>query len=91
MTAAEKLRMEIMQEVPFKKKELISKISRLIKEYGYASFICDKHIRETNISNSGNTIRMAHEQTAINFARSEGFLVSHDYNASGVRLIIFTI
>ena len=44
MTAAEKLRMEIAQEAPFSKDEFISKISRLIKAYGYASFICDKHI-----------------------------------------------
>ena len=91
MTAAEKLRMEIMQEVPFKKEELISKISRLIKAYGYASFICDKHIRETDISKSGNTIRMAHEQIAVNFARSEGFLVSYKHNSYGVRYIVFTL
>ena len=50
MTAAEKLRMEIAQEAPFSKDEFISKISRLIKAYGYASFICDKHIRETDVS-----------------------------------------
>lgn len=37
MTAAEKLRMEIAQEIPFSKDEFISKISRLIKAYGYAS------------------------------------------------------
>lgn len=34
MTAAEKLRMEIAQEIPFSKDEFISKISRLIKAYG---------------------------------------------------------
>lgn len=38
MTAAEKLRMEIAQEAPFSKDEFISKISRLIKAYGYALF-----------------------------------------------------
>lgn len=65
MTAAEKLRMEIAQEIPFSKDEFISKISRLIKAYGYASFICDKHIRETDVSPNDNTIRMAHEQVAI--------------------------
>lgn len=53
MTAAEKLRMEIAQEAPFSKDEFISKISRLIKAYGYASFICDKHIRETDVSPNG--------------------------------------
>lgn len=90
MTAAEKLRMEIAQEAPFSKDEFISKISRLIKAYGYASFICDKHIRETNISSNGNTIRMAHEQVAIDFARSEGFSVSYKHNSYGVRYILFT-
>lgn len=77
MTAAEKLRIS--------KDEFISKISRLIKAYGYASFICDKHIRETDVSPNGNTIRMAHEQVAIDFARSEGFSVSYKHNSYGVR------
>lgn len=71
MTAAEKLRMEIAQEAPFSKDEFISKISRLIKAYGYASFICDKHIRETDVSPNGNTIRMVHEQIA-KFAEEYG-------------------
>ena len=91
MTAAEKLRMEIAQEAPFSKDEFISKISRLIKAYGYASFICDKHIRETNISSNDNTIRMAHEQVAIDFARSEGLSVSYKHNTYGVRYILVTL
>lgn len=91
MTAAEKLRMDMMQEAPFSKEEFISKISRLIKAYGYASFICDKHIKETNISPNGNTIRMAHEQIAIDFASSEGFSVSYKRNSHGVRHILFTL
>ena len=90
MTAAEKLRMEIAQEAPFSKDEFISKISRLIKAYGYASFICDKHIREADVSPNGNTIRMAHEQVAIDFARS-GFSVSYKHNSYGVRYIVFTL
>jgi hypothetical protein len=48
MTAAEKLRMEIAQEAPFSKDEFISKISRLIKAYGYASFICDMQPENRN-------------------------------------------
>lgn len=90
MTAAEKLRMDMIQEAPFSKDEFINKVSRLIKAYGYASFICDRHIRETNISNS-NTIRMAHEQIVIDFARSEGFSVSYKCNSYGVRYIVFTL
>ena len=91
MTAAEKLRMDMVQEAPFSKEEFISKISRLIKAYGNASFICDRHIRETNISTNGNTIRVAHEQIAIDFARSEGFSVSYKHNSCGVRYIVFTL
>lgn len=91
MTAAEKLRMDMMQEAPFSKEEFISKISRLIKAYRYASFICDKHIKETNISPNGNTIRMAHEQVAIDFATSEGFSVSYKRNSYGVRHILFAL
>lgn len=83
--------MEIAQEIPFSKDEFISKISRLIKAYGYASFICDKHIRETDVSPNDNTIRMAHEQVAIDFARSEGFSVSYKHNSYGVRYIVFTL
>lgn len=91
MTAAEKLRMEIAQEAPFSKDEFISKISRLIKAYGYASFICDKHIRETNISSNGNTIRMSHEQVAIDFARSEGFTVvmTQEHFPESVQILFF--
>lgn len=91
MTAAEKLRMKIAQEAPFSKDEFISKISRLIKAYGCASFICDKYIRETDVSPNGNTIRMVHEQIAIDFARYEGFLVSYKHNSYGVRYIVFTL
>lgn len=50
-----------------------------------------EHIRETNISSNGNTIRMAHEQVAIDFARSEGFSVSYKHNSYGVRYILFTL
>lgn len=91
MTAAEKLRMDMMQEAPLSKEEFISKISRLIKAYGCASFICDKHIKETNISPNGNTIRMAHEQVAIDLAISEGFSVSYNRNSFGVRHILFAL
>lgn len=31
----------------------------------YCGNICDKHIRETDVSPNGNTIRMEHEQVAI--------------------------
>ncbi len=92
MTAAEKLRQEMMQSLPFTKDEFIKVISERIKGSlsGMASFICDRHIKETQIK-GGNTIRMSHEQAVIDFATSEGFRISYDYNSYGVRYIIFTL
>lgn len=92
MTAAEKLRQEMVQDAPFSKDEFVQVISNLIKcsLSCRACFICDRHIKETRIK-GGNTIRMNHEQAAIDFARSEGFRVSYDYNSYGVRYIVFTL
>lgn len=45
----------------------------------------------TDVSPNDNTIRMAHEQVAIDFARSEGFSVSYKHNSYGVRYIVFTL
>jgi hypothetical protein len=91
MNAAELLREELQASAPFTKEELIERIVRKIKAYGRASYICDRHIRETQITGPGDTIRMADEQAATDFARSEGFHVSYDYNSYGVRYIIFTL
>lgn len=92
MTAAEKLRQEMMQKLPFTKEEFIKVISERIRGSlsGMASFICDHHIRETKLK-GGNTIRMSHELAAIDFAKSEGFHVSYDHNSYGVRYIVFTL
>lgn len=93
MTAAEKLRQEMMQNLPFTKDEFIQVITKRIKGSlsGRACFICDRHISETRIKGCDNTIRMSHEQAAIDFAHSEGFRVSYDYNSYGVRYIVFTL
>ena len=91
MTASENLRKEMIQSAQFTKKELIDTICRGIKAIGMAMFICDRHIKETNVKNNGGTIRMADEHAAIDFARSEGFRISYDYNSYGVRYIIFTL
>lgn len=71
--------------------EIVQDVLEVAESYGYASFICDKHIRETDVSPNDNTIRMAHEQVAIDFARSEGFSVSYKHNSYGVRYIVFTL
>lgn len=88
--AADMLRMELRKEAPFTKEEFIEKICLMIKAYGFARFICDRHIRETKIKND-NVLRMAHEHIAIDFARSEGFNVSYRRNSHGVRYIVFTL
>ena len=79
------------QTAPFSKEEFINAISERIKRSGRASFICDRHIRETDITGSGYTIRMNHEQVAADYARSEGFRVSYEWNGYGVRYIVFTL
>ncbi len=91
ITAAEKLRNEMIQSALFTKEELIDTICRGIKANGRSVFICDKHIRETDVARNGGTIRMADEQAAIEFAHSEGFEISYDYNSHGVRCIVFTL
>lgn len=91
MTTSENLRKEMIQSAPFTKRELIDTICRGIKANGRAMFICDKHIRETDVRNCGGTIRMADEQAAIEFAHSEGFEWHYDYNSYGVRYIVFTL
>lgn len=91
MKAAEKLRMDIKNKCPFTKDEFINQISERIKLIGRASYICDKHIRETSITGCSNTIRMVDEQVAIDYAKSEGFNFHYDYNSYGVRYIIFVL
>lgn len=90
MTAAEKLCKEMERSAPFSKVEFINSICENIKRTGRARYICDKHIGKTDLHHLG-TIRMNHEQAAIDFARSEGFRVSYDWNGYGVRSIVFTL
>lgn len=90
MNTAEKLRNEMVINVPFTKDEFISKISERIKRSGLASFVCDHHIRETDLG-SRSTIRMAHEFAALKYAESEGFRFRYKWNSYGVRYLIFTL
>lgn len=91
MNAAEKLRQEMTQDAPFTKDEFIQTICRRIKNSGRAMFYCDRHIQKTDVTERGSTIRMNHEQVAVEYARSEGFCVSYEYNGYGVRSIVFTL
>lgn len=90
MKTAEKLRQEMINDAPFSKDEFINEISRRIKRCGTASFVCDYHISDTELKGLG-TIRMIHEQAAIEYARSEGFNVSYKHNSYGVRFIVFSL
>lgn len=90
MTAAERLKAEIRSEAPITKKEFISEISSRIKRSGRAMYICDRHIEKTDIHRM-NTIQMKYEDLVKDYAVSEGFRVSYDYNSYGVRYIVFTL
>lgn len=90
MTAAELLREKLKANLPFTKEEFIEKISKDIEVNGYSSFICDRHISETKLIH-GHTIKLQHEQIICDWARSEGFAISHKHNGHGVRSVVFTI
>ena len=88
MTAAEKLRMELAQNVPFSKEEFIQYICKIIKGWGRANIVCDTHIGETTLG-AGASCKRCHEDTLTKWARSEGFNVSHHYNSYGVHYLVF--
>lgn len=90
MTAAELLREKLKANLPFTKEEFIEKISKEIEVNGHTSFICDRHISETKLYH-GHTIKPQHEQIIWEWARSEGFTISHKYNRHGVRSVVFAI
>lgn len=88
MTTAEKLRMELVQDVPFTKEEFIKYISEVIKGCGHAKFVCDRHIGRTELRH-GASCKLAHEDVLKEWAYSEGFNVSYKHNGYGVRYILF--
>lgn len=90
MTAAELLREKLKANLPFTKEEFIEEIFKDIEVNGYSSFICDRHISETKLMH-GHTIKLQHEQIICEWARSEGFTISHKPNRHGVRCVVFMI
>lgn len=88
MTAADKLRQQLKENCPLSKDDFINAVVDGIKRYGRSTFICDGHITETKAS---GTIRMEDESTLVEYARSEGFRDSIQYNKWGVREIVFTL
>lgn len=88
MTAAEKLRQQLMDTCPISKDDFINAIMNGIKKYGRSIYICDDHITETKAS---GTIRMKDESTLVEYARSEGFCVRVRHNIYGVRELVFSL
>lgn len=90
MKAAELLKKEIASNMPCTKDEFIKVLSRDIKTIGRSTFICDRHIRETNLG-CQHTAEFKHEEILCVWAREEGFNVSYEHNGFGVRKMVFTI
>ena len=88
MTKAEELREELSKNVPVTKKEFIDTISKRIKAYGKATFICDTHIGQTRIVH-GSYIKPCDEIILRSWAISEGFRCSNGTNSFGVRNVTF--
>jgi len=59
-----------------------------IKNFGYASYICDTHIREVSKSWS---FPARYEQALLKWGRDNGFRVSFSHNSYGVRSIVFKL
>ena len=88
MTAADMLRQELKNELPFTKKDFINALVESIRKYGKATWICDDHIRETNLRGQ---IQLKHERILTEYAEEEGFMVCPTYNKYGVRQLKFSI
>lgn len=90
MKAAELLKQEIKGNMPCTKEEFIDVVSNDIRAAGRSTFICDRHIRETNLD-CQHTVELKHEEILRSWAIEEGFKVSYEYNGYGVRKMVFTI
>lgn len=88
MTAADMLRQELKNELPFTKKDFINALVESIRKYGKATWVCDGHIRETNLQGQ---IHLKHERILTQYAEEEGFMVHITYNKDRVRILEFLI
>ena len=88
MTAADMLRQELENKLPFTKKDFINAIVESIRKYGKATWVCDGCIRETNLQGQ---IHLKHERILTQYAEEEGFMVYPTYNKNGVRILEFSI
>lgn len=89
MIAADMLRQELKNELPFTKKDFINALVESIRKYGKATWICDDHIRETNLQL--RQMQLEHRSILTQYAEEEGFMVFPTYNIYGVRQLEFSI
>lgn len=90
MTAADRLRQEMLQTAPFTKQEFINTISERIRKCGCADFYCHYYIDKTDIK-SGGTILPKDLTAALQFAHEEGFKVTYHTNSFGARYVRFSL
>ena len=89
MTAADMLRQELKNELPFTKKDFIDAIMASIREYGKSTWYCNDRVCETNLRE--REIHLKHERILTQYAEEEGFMVFPTYNMYGVRILEFSI
>lgn len=82
------LRQELKNELPFTKKDFINALMEGIRKYGKATWVCNDHIRKTNLRGQ---IHLKHERILTEYAEEEGFMVHPTYNKYGVRILEFSI
>lgn len=89
MTAADMLRQELKNELPFTKKDFINALVESIRKYGKATWYCNDRVCETNLRQ--REIQLKHERILTQYAEEEGFMVFPTYNMYGVRILEFSI
>ena len=89
MTAADMLRQELKNELPFTKKDFIDALVASIREYGKSTWYCNDRVCETNLRQ--REIHLKHERILTQYAEEEGFMVFPTYNMYGVRILEFSI
>lgn len=89
MTAADMLRRELKDELPFTKKDFIDALVERIRKYGKATWYCNGRVCETNLLR--REIHLKHERILTQYAEEEGFMVFPTYNMYGVRQLEFSI
>ena len=67
---------------------LAEDVTNDIKNFGYASYICDSHVREID---KRYAFPIKYEQALIKWGKDNGFRVGFSYNSYSVRSIVFKL